>query len=457
MADNKSTDFIIEGKTLVKYTGAAKTVKVPNGVAVIGESAFEENHDIVTVDLNEATEIKARALYFCKNLKKVVAKNVKTVGHSAFRANLMLKTVVFGAVERIDDYAFFDGLYLAELVGTERLVYLGDSALDGADLTHFKMSNDATYIGPCAFRCSDITEFDFPDCIEVIESCVFAGCDGLRRVTLPKKLKTIKRHAFSDCYMLRRIELPESLTDIEPEAFDGCNIAEVYNKTNIDIVAGRGKPGGRVAEFAISVFTTEADDTHTVIDGFVFCTDSRDNGRTYLTEYIGNKNDLILPRDCNGRDYGIYRMAFAESDITSIDLGDGVTEISNLAFYKCEQLKSVKFGSGLKTIYRLAFKLCEKLKCAELPDSTELLGSGAFLGTGIEYIKFGSGMKEIRSANFDYCRAFHRIYYTGTPEQFEAIKAGGGCKEWFKKIVRYYSETPQNGCWHYADGEIKEY
>ncbi|MDE5592733.1 MAG: leucine-rich repeat domain-containing protein [Clostridiales bacterium] len=455
MTENK--DFIIEGDTLVKYTGSAESVIVPSGVTVIGERAFAENHNIVTVDLNDVVSVGDYAFFFCRNLLSVTAKKVRTIGHSAFRAN-WIKEMVLRDVERLEDSAFFGCIPLKEIGSTPNLVYIGSSAFSGARLERIEINKNATRIGESAFSSCEFTEFDYPDGIEEVEGCVFAGCHRLKRITFPKALKRISIAAFQNCERLRRVEIPEGVTFIHYDAFMGCNIAEVYNKSQLDIRYGRHKRIGFLPEHAVNVFTpNDGYDTHEEIDGYVFCTDSHDTNRTFLIDYVGDEKNLVLPRDYHGREYGIFRYVFAERDIESIDLGDSATEIGSFAFFKCKNLKSVKFGSGLKYVYRNAFHACENLTEAELGDNVELLGRCVFLNTGIRYLKFGAGMKEIRGDAIGGCRNLSTIYYTGTPEQFDGIRVTAGLRDWYKKSVRFYSETERPNCWRYVHGKIKEY
>lgn len=54
--------------------------------------------------------------------------------------------------------------------------------------------------------------------------------------------------------------------------------------------------------------------------------------------------------------------AFASSDLTSVKLPEGITEIGNYAFYGCQNLTSVTLPSSLKIIGKGAFEKCPKLK-----------------------------------------------------------------------------------------------
>ena len=115
----------------------------------------------------------------------------------------------------------------------------------------------------------------------------------------------------------------------------------------------------------------------------------------------------------------------------------------------------------MEIIDRLAFKSCEGISHIELGSNVEIIGTGAFLGTSLEYIVMGSSVREIRRAVFDYCRPFHAVYYKGTPEEFDGIKITGGQSEFLKRRTRYYSEDKPTDTefkyWHYVDGKIAEW
>ena len=83
LADN---DFIIINDYLIQYLGSDKIVNIPDGVRVIGESAFETNDSIIKVNMPDSIEIIGNSAFtYCENLKEVVAsRNIKKIGQQAF-------------------------------------------------------------------------------------------------------------------------------------------------------------------------------------------------------------------------------------------------------------------------------------------------------------------------------------------------------------------------------------
>lgn len=70
------------------------------------------------------------------------------------------------------------------------------------------------------------------------------------------------------------------------------------------------------------------------------------------------------------------------TSLKSVELPDGMTDIPPLCFYHCTGLKSVKFPSGLESIGERAFQDCESLRDAIIPDSIKSVGEKAFFSAG---------------------------------------------------------------------------
>lgn len=457
MAGEKKEKFTVENGVLVSSTARGRVV-IPSGVTEIADGAFCENNYITSVDLGDVKTVGERAFYFCRKLETVVGKKVVSVGPECFRFCDVLRRIEFGAVEKVGDYAFFSCGDCVEIVGTENLTEIGESSFESTKITELEISPNAVKIGASAFRCcSKLARFTVPAGIKVIEPCVFAGC-GLKSVELPEGLERMEYASFFDCDRLKYIEIPSTVTFIEHSAFERCMIADIYNKSSLDIRAGKSKPG-QIATHAVHVYSTAEEATREIIDGYVFCADN--DGIPYLTEYVGSDTELVLPRDFHGKAYKIYKYAFAESNMTRVEFGDGVTDIGNISFYKCKNLKELVFGNGVKNIDRLAFKHCVNVREVTLGENVEIIGVGAFLDTGLKHIVFGASVREIRRSAFDYCNSFKRVYYKGTPEEFDGINISGGQKSWLKSMASYYSESAPTDkafkYWRYADGKISEW
>ncbi len=176
----------------------------------------------------------------------------------------------------------------------------------------------------------------------------------------------------------------------------------------------------------LPTLATEAD--------FVFRTQ---NGRTFITQYIGTSKKIIIPETINGSPvYSIIPKAFTGSDITYIKLPaslnvlgsnalnecdslvridvdeanpffcsvDGVvytkdktklkvfpagrsgnftipknvTSVESYAFYRCYQLENINMYNSVETIGERAFSFCWNLKTLRLSDTLKTIGKMAF-------------------------------------------------------------------------------
>ena len=118
-------EYIIRGGVLYGYTGATKSIKIPDGVTRIASGAFEES-EVEEIDFNKVTVIDdgaftaswltavesnhivsvgARAFWYCRDLTRAVLPAVKEIGKEAFFGT-SLTFVKLAAIERIGDYAF---------------------------------------------------------------------------------------------------------------------------------------------------------------------------------------------------------------------------------------------------------------------------------------------------------------------------------------------------------------
>lgn len=104
----------------------------------------------------------------------------------------------------------------------------------------------------------------------------------------------------------------------------------------------------------------------------------------------GLRGDVEIPSEYeNGPVTAISDLGFSYTGIESVILPEGVTDVGDFAFYRCEKLKTVTLPESVKKINMWAFSGCSKLE---------------------------------------------KILFTGTPEQWEAIEKGTG---WDGKTGNY--------------------
>lgn len=135
-------DFVMLGDILVAYRGKETEVTVPDGIAVIGASAFEGNPFITTVSLPASVkEIRTAAFYKCTSLQVVTTMDsLEKIGDKAFYFCHTLKFINLGSkLHSVGAFAFVSCDALESLtlpvtvtsVGRQAMGYNWDNAETG--------------------------------------------------------------------------------------------------------------------------------------------------------------------------------------------------------------------------------------------------------------------------------------------------------------------------------------
>ncbi len=110
------------------------------------------------------------------------------------------------------------------------------------------------------------------------------------------------------------------------------------------------------------------------------------NGTCTVARYRGDDTNVIIPSYYRNTDGEILKVVGISSDafsgntsVTSVTMGEYITEIPEEAFYGCTSLETVVFNGKIATIGEKAFSGCSKLEIS-LPESLTVLGDNAFEG-----------------------------------------------------------------------------
>lgn len=191
--------------------------------------------------------------------------------------------------------------------------------------------------------------------------------------------------------------------------------------------------------------------------------------------FAGEENEnLLIPErfvDADGQRYRVVAIdsyAFYYTNLTSVNIPDGVTSIGSYAFYYCEKLTSVNIPDGVTSIYCSAFHGCNSLTSINIPDGVTSIGEWVFAEcssltsinipdsvTSIDYAAFiecssltsitiPDGVTSIGREAFRDCSSLTDVYYTGTEEQWNDITKGSNWKEY----------VPSTCIVHCTDGDI---
>ena len=338
-----TSDFIMEGTTLVSYTGTATTVSVPDNVEIIGRSAFEKNSKIKKVTLpNSVTTIEEYAFWGCTNLETV---------------------------------------------------YLGKGLYEVADFTFT--------------ACENLSEVYIPDNIRRIGIMTFAECKNLQKISIPVSVTDIHETAFDDVPGLEIIaeeysdpyryalERAKRLADAqaEPEPTETpVTVVEVVIPTAAPVwtpsptmlpqdsgtlVGSASIVGNKAVLFVNNTDMEVKKGTEVSLDDFK----EEVVVKTAVLDwsYYGDKSLSYVEPPKTTSEIGSF--AYARSSLRSITLPQGVEKIEYAAFYHCDNLKEIYIPDSVTRIEAKAFSFTPWLE-AFLSGNMEAVGDSDFLIVG---------------------------------------------------------------------------
>ena len=268
------------------------------------------------------------------------------------------------------------------------------------NITEFTIPDGVTEIKEGAFRdCDTLTSITIPDGVTAIGERAFAGCGALKTVEIPDSVTTIGDGAFSACISLESVTIGNGVTSLGSGAFMRCkSLTSVTIGSSVTIIEENTfESCEKLAEITIPPSVTAIGENafHFTNITVVRITDLAawcDIG------FYGETVDFYPEYHDNPLRYGdLYLNGCL---VTELTIPDGVTAISDGAFYKCNTFTSVTIPDGVTSIGKSAFHSCDSLTTITIPDSVTFIGVGAL----------------------SQCDALSDIYYDGTVEQWQELR-----------------------------------
>ena len=228
---------IIESSSNKLILGCEKTT-IPDGVSIIGFSAFI-NTNISSVKFpNSVISIEEQAFDGCYNLVDIVFSNsINLIGRAAFRGCGMNKIIIPNELSVIGEYAFCNCYHLNTVEFSNSLTTIGEGAfISCTSLENIIIPNSVTTIGERAFDGSGLTTIIVPGSITEIAGKTFEYCSKLTTVYLQDNVNSIGGSAFEGCKKLETVVIPSSLKYIDQYAFRDCkNLKNFYSYPEVPI------------------------------------------------------------------------------------------------------------------------------------------------------------------------------------------------------------------------------
>ena len=92
------------------------------------------------------------------------------------------------------------------------------------------------------------------------------------------------------------------------------------------------------------------------------------------------------------------------SSVKKVVIDEGVTTLSNRAFYYCNNMTTVSIPGSVYKVDDLCFWMCTSLTEVCLPEGVTIMGSNVFLGCySLRKVTLPSSLSELGSSNFRTC------------------------------------------------------
>lgn len=146
------------------------------------------------------------------------------------------------------------------------------------------------------------------------------------------------------------------------------------------------------------------------IDGITYSLDTSTSTATVTNTPSGS---VVIPATVtyNNRKYNVTTITGVNSDITSVEIPEGVTSVGD-AFYQKSLLTSIVIPSTVQRLEKMALAYCSSLTNVSLSDGLTYIGNKAFFYcTSLPSITIPSTITSMGESSFSYCKNLKTIIW----------------------------------------------
>lgn len=331
------------------------SVKIPAGVKVIGDYAFQGCMAMTSIT-------------FAENSK------LETVGAYAFGQTAITGIEIPASVKTLGDQVFngCDDLTGVTFEEGSKLETIGNSAFSTSAIAQIVLPSGLKTIGDNAFAGRELTSIKIPASVTSIGAGAFSSCAALTSVTFEKvsRLESIGEQAFMQT-PITALEIPASVKTIGNKAFQQCKSLKIVSFAE-----------GSVLES---------------IGNMAFC-------------YAPIK-EISIPASCAA----IGDAAFEYCDVLeifTIPEDSKLESIGTSAFAGANAIKSFYFPPSLKSIGENAFRF-NNVTSFEFSEGLETIGAEAFVGNDMTMAVLPQSLTTIGDRVFSSCGQLKVVYHPG--------------------------------------------
>ncbi len=340
-------------------------------------------NDRTTFTIHPDTKIIGKAFNNNATLQKIeIPSKVEKIQETAFEKCTALSEVIMNDKLISIGYSAFSGCSsLSQIDLPESLQNIDNNAFSGCGLTSISLPKSITVIKQGTFSGIKATSISLPDNIEVIEKNAFAYSANLKEVTINKNIKKIENGAFNNCSAIESISLP----------FIGSERSAVNESAVLGIIFGYSTSSSSIGT------TNQFSSNITAYKNYYYYIPASlktvtITAETHVPDYAFKNCSNITTVNLNDGITHIGKYAFQNCGITSITLPDSVTRLAQYAFYNCHTLTSLDMGKNVNTIENYALGYTG-LQNVTLSDSLSTIGQYVFTGSNaLKYNTYGNGL-----------------------------------------------------------------
>lgn len=225
LGGEKATDIVIPGtfETMPQYAfenSSIESVRLEDGVKIIGERAFRNCTALKSIDLGNTLEIIGpSALAYCTALESLTIPASVHTTHTYILDNCSnLRSLIWkGHIDNIGNYGFGKLDALEEVVIDNLSDWCSQNFPDTDDSNPLKYAKTVTLDG------ERLTDLVIPDDVTSVGKAIFYGATELRSVVIPDHVKTIGHYAFFGCSGIQHVSIGNSIKSLNLGGiFYGC-------------------------------------------------------------------------------------------------------------------------------------------------------------------------------------------------------------------------------------------